>query len=220
MNFLQCVKLAPELDTVKSLKIEKIKDRKPIAYWKGITASSPQTFTYSVGIGDAKNKKDKAASAKKLFTAIDSGFKTNVTDTTTEITQTAFGMKTKEETRAMEDLSSVSASHQNMTITTKCSIEASADDIAKDKTKGGVGLWQYVIATEDYSAAAFTPHTICRRGKLAFTPPKCPYYACLDDQCEECAKVKDEAIQLGKDESDKFKEDDPKSMIEMKTKVN
>ena len=79
-----------------------------------------------------------------------------------------------------------------MTITTKCSIEASAEDIAKDKTKGGVGLWQYVIATEDYSAAAFTPHTICRRGKLAFTPPKCPYYACKDDQCEECNEVEPE----------------------------
>ena len=212
MNFLQCIKLGKHLDMVKSLKIEKIKDKKPIAYWKGITASSPQTFTYNVGIGDIQNKQDKSSSANKLQDALETGFKTN---STTEVTESKFGMKTREETRAMEDLSSTQASHQNMTITTKCSIEASADEIAKDKTKGGVGLWQYVIATEDYSAAAFTPHTICRRGKLAFTPPKCPYYACLDDQCEKCLEVKEEVIKQGKDEADKFREDDDKSAILM-----
>ena len=65
MNFLQCIKLKA-IDQVKSLKIEKIKAKKPVAYWKGITASSPQTFTYTVGIGDIKNKLDKTSSAIKL----------------------------------------------------------------------------------------------------------------------------------------------------------
>ena len=95
--------------------------------------------------------------------------------------ETKFGGSSKSDTRALEEITSTGASHQNVEFTTTCSIDATEDEIKADKTLGGVGLWQYVISTEDYSVAAFTPHTVCRRGKLAFVAPKCPYYACLDD---------------------------------------
>ena len=42
---------------VHSLRIDKDRKKKPIAYWKGITASAPQTFTYTVGIGSTDSKK-------------------------------------------------------------------------------------------------------------------------------------------------------------------
>ena len=95
--------------------------------------------------------------------------------------ETKFGAKDVTDVRAREEVASVAMDHHTLEFTTTCTIEASDEEIAKDKSKGGVGLWQYVITLEDYSASAFTPHTICRRGKLAMTPPKCPYYACLDE---------------------------------------
>ena len=95
--------------------------------------------------------------------------------------ETNFGAKDVTDVRAREEVASVAVNNHTLEFTTTCSIEVSDEEIAEDKSKGGVGLWQYVISLEDYSASAFTPHTICRRGKLAMTPPKCPYYACLDD---------------------------------------
>ena len=34
--------------------------------------------------------------------------------------------------------------------------------------KGGAGLWQWVISTEDFSTTALTAHTVCRTGDKAF----------------------------------------------------
>ena len=49
-------------------------------------------------------------------------------------------------------------------------------------------MWQWVIATEDRSAAAFTTHTVCRTGKKAKTPPQCNYWKCANKDCSECDK--------------------------------
>ena len=49
-----------------SLRIDKVPKRKPIGYWKGITASSSQDFTYTVGIVNDKKTKDSHDDAEKL----------------------------------------------------------------------------------------------------------------------------------------------------------
>ena len=184
---------------VESLRIDKQRYKKPIAYWKGITASEPQKFKYTVGIGSTDKKKDGSTNISTLSKSMEVGVSASMKGSAgfswfpwggsveAEVkSNSKFGGKSKSDTRAMEEVASTSASNQDIEFTTTCSIDATAEEIAKDKTLGGVGLWQYVISTEDYSVAAFTPHTVCRRGKLAFTPPKCPYWACLDDQCEKC----------------------------------
>ena len=48
------------------------------------------------------------------------------------------------------------------------------------------GIWQWVITTEDYSTSAFTPHTVCRTGDLAFVSPTCSYWDCNNGDCSEC----------------------------------
>ena len=48
------------------------------------------------------------------------------------------------------------------------------------------GLWQWVITTEDYSTAAFTAHTVCRTGDLAFKSPNCAYWDCDNADCSKC----------------------------------
>ena len=60
------------------------------------------------------------------------------------------------------------------------------------KTKGDgdrAGLWQWVVSTEDYSSAAFTPHTICRTGDLAFTEPSCSFWDCDNGDCSKCKTI-------------------------------
>ena len=47
----------------------------------------------------------------------------------------------------------------------------------------GSGLWLWVIATEDGSVSAMTPHTVCRYGENAYRPPKCPFWECLNADC-------------------------------------
>ena len=47
-------------------------------------------------------------------------------------------------------------------------------------------MWQWVIATEDRSAAAFTTHTVCRTGDKADTPPECNYWMCANKDCSKC----------------------------------
>ena len=49
-----------------SLRIDKVPKRKPVGYWKGITASSSQDFTYTVGIVNDKKTKDSHDDAEKL----------------------------------------------------------------------------------------------------------------------------------------------------------
>ena len=52
------------------------------------------------------------------------------------------------------------------------------------------GLWQWVISTEDYSTSAFTSHTICRTGDLAFESPECSFWECANADCSECNSEK------------------------------
>ena len=51
------------------------------------------------------------------------------------------------------------------------------------------GLWQWVITSEDYSVSAFTPHTVCRTGRNAFTEPECSYWDCNNADCTKCKAV-------------------------------
>jgi len=53
--------------------------------------------------------------------------------------------------------------------------------------KEGAGLFQWIISTSDYSAQAYTWHTVCRTGDNWNVAPECPWSACLDPECLECA---------------------------------
>ena len=58
------------------------------------------------------------------------------------------------------------------------------------------GLWQWVISSEDYSVSAYTPHTVCRTGDLAFVEPSCSYWDCDDSQCSRCKQTNEEKATL------------------------
>lgn len=55
----------------------------------------------------------------------------------------------------------------------------------------GAGLWQWVVATEDYAYQALSDHTVCRTGELYNVSPACPWFACIGGDCAECRPVEE-----------------------------
>ena len=51
----------------------------------------------------------------------------------------------------------------------------------------GVGLWQWVTESNDGASRVLSEHSVCRYGADAFTSPDCPWNACLNGDCTECA---------------------------------
>ena len=92
-----------------------------------------------------------------------------------------------DEDRTMQEITSTADSNSILTYTTTCSTKKDKDgNTIKGNDSQGTGLWQWIVSTEDYKVAAFTPHTVCRRGENAFVAPPCPYYACMDEECTKC----------------------------------
>ena len=57
--------------------------------------------------------------------------------------------------------------------------------------KGGVGLWQFVVrngGVEFNDGLVYTGNTVCRYGDLYNVKPACPWNACINGDCSECAK--------------------------------
>ena len=76
------------------------------------------------------------------------------------------------------------------------------------KGENRAGLWQWVISSEDYSVSAFTPHTICRTGDLAFTEPNCSFWDCKNGNCSECKSITNAVEDILKDTGEQI--EDPK----------
>lgn len=55
------------------------------------------------------------------------------------------------------------------------------------KGSGGVGLWQYVQESADGKTQVLSMHTVCRYGDLYNKSPRCPWNACTNADCSECA---------------------------------
>ena len=54
--------------------------------------------------------------------------------------------------------------------------------------EGGVGFWQWKTKAFDGTSIVLTNHTLCRYGLDHYaTPPECPWNACLDLECTQCA---------------------------------
>ena len=64
---------------VKSIRLEKDKTGKASGFWKGITSTEAQEFTFSVGITSTDSNSTTEQSAKKLNTSLESGWNASVT---------------------------------------------------------------------------------------------------------------------------------------------
>ena len=122
-----------------------------------------------------------------LNTSLDHGFEASVT---ASVDTGAFGnygasvggsynssSEDSTEHEAAKEISSAAESNQSLVYETDCKPPAG---------QRRAGLWQWVISTQDYTVAAFTPHTVCRTGDLAFRAPECPFWSCANFDCSEC----------------------------------
>ena len=64
---------------VKSIRMEKDKMGKASGFWKGITSTEAQEFTYSVGITSTDSNDTTNSSAQKLNQSLESGWNASVT---------------------------------------------------------------------------------------------------------------------------------------------
>ena len=176
---------------VKSIRLEKDKVGKASGYWKGITSTEAQEFTYSVGITSTDSNSTTESSAEKLNKSLESGWNASVTAEakagvlgfgSVGVSGTVGGDVNDKKEKALEnsvaeEIASTASVGTTTTHKTTCTPE-----------EGGsrAGLWQWVISTEDYSTSAFTAHTICRTGDLAFRSPDCSYWDCANADCSKC----------------------------------
>ena len=66
------------------------------------------------------------------------------------------------------------------TVTFTCAVDPNDPD-------GGVGLWQWVVESDDGGNKTWTQHYSCRTGAGYFNvAPDCPWNACVEEDCKEC----------------------------------
>ena len=88
--------------------------------------------------------------------------------------------ESSEEKILLREIVSTASRKMSTSMSTTCK-HATKDDI-----NNGVGLWQWVLETEDHSTSAFTSHFVCRFGKEAKTAPHCNWMDCRDKNCYTC----------------------------------
>lgn len=177
----------------RSMRITRAVEGRITSYWKPITASETLTYTVAVGIHSTDSKVDKDSSVEKLTNSLKTGISMGgkLALPGSEMLGLAAGPtlniggtmeKTREESKEKtiaREITSTSSSDVTQTYSTSCS---ATDDVKS----GGVGLWQWVLETEDHSTTASTSHTVCRFGALATVEPACDWFSCLNDDCSKC----------------------------------
>ena len=147
-----------------------------VGYWQGITTTESQDYNYHVGasVHDSQTQSVdfmSTSAAYELGLGVENGFAfDSATNGMTHISKDYWNT-------LKHDLQSVYGFKGGIDNKTKCT--AYGND--------GAGVWQWVYTTSDGAASAYSTHTVCRRGDLSFIEPECPYFACLNADCSECA---------------------------------
>jgi len=176
---------SPKLECWGSIKIRQSQTGRLKGYWKGITTSEAQKYTFSVGIKSTDSQASSTSSARTMSNALETGWDASASADVrlgflgTGVSGSVSGsMNEKKSSSALtqasltQEISSTAGVDKTTTHETTCTPKAD---------ESGSGLWQWVLSTSDYSTAAFTSHTVCRTGRLARTPPSCSMGDCGDD---------------------------------------
>ena len=141
---------------------------------------------------DTDSSSSVASSANELNNSLETGYNASVT-LGAKVGFAGSGVST-EGTAGMHGTSQ-SAGALKQSIQSEVSSAASVGTTTTHHTtcapKAGetrAGLWQWILSSEDFSVQAFTPHTICRSGDLAFVEPTCSYWDCDNADCTACKK--------------------------------
>ena len=146
-------------------------------YWKGITSSSTQEYTFEVGISNNQSTNSIAEASSELSSSLETGYNASVTaeakagflGSGVSVGGTAgmHGTSKSAEALSQSIKSEVSSAASVGTTTVHMTTCSSKEGDPDTRT----GLWQWVITSEDYSTSAYTPHTVCRTGSNAFSEP-------------------------------------------------
>ena len=170
----------------KSIEIKMSKEGKATGYWKGITTSNSQGYTFTVGMESSKEDTSKDEQTKSLKTSLETGWEVSGgleasfgglgAGLSSSAHSTSTEEKSQEDTVSREITDTVGENRSTEHSTT-CGSGAAGEM---------TGLWQWVISNQDGSVNAFTPHTVCRTGDKAFKAPECQFWDCANADCSKC----------------------------------
>ena len=122
---MKCQKLMQgESIYTNSLKIVKHIQGRATGYWKGITSTEAQKFTYHVGISSTEQESSKNSSVNKLGSSLESGWSASgsmsagaygVGVSTSAGYHSNSGSSSSDETEAAKEIASTSSSDQSVT---------------------------------------------------------------------------------------------------------
>ena len=75
---LKCQPINKTMKKATSIRIDKQKQGKSTGYWKGITASADQTFTYTIGISSSDKGTTVEENVKTLTNSLEAGISKKV----------------------------------------------------------------------------------------------------------------------------------------------
>ena len=161
-------------DRVSAIAVKREKRGNAVGYWQGITSSETQTYTYHVGTSYSDSTVESEETHKASF-EIGSALELGIM-----FISSIFGgqpISPNKHTLLKKDVETTFGLESGIENTTTCTTEGAS----------GAGLWQWVVATSDGAAHSFSWHTVCRTGELSMREPECPFFACLNADCSECA---------------------------------
>lgn len=157
-------------DVVSSLRVYKnTAGGKAKGYWTSITGGSDLTFTTHIGFHSSHTESTETVNQYNLSYEMKVGI-----EFASETISESYSYQI---TQDVEDTYSVD---YDVTVTFTCERDPNDPD-------GGVGLWQWVVESDDGTNKTWTQHYSCRTGSGYFNvAPACPWNACVEQDCKQC----------------------------------
>ena len=140
--------------------------------WVGYTSTEQVDFTVHYGFETSHSESESSEQQFTLSYEMTSGIE--------------FEGATEEETISRSYSSTIQKDTED-TYTYDVSVDVTVSCTAQ-RASDGVGLWQWVVDTNDGTSQLKSLHTVCRYGSGYYnSPPACPWNACSNGECTECA---------------------------------
>ena len=139
--------------------------------WTSITTTEQLKYTYHVGMTSKNSSAQSNVNSQSLNLDMSAGFEFMGASASVSVSSSwAEQITTSTQHDMTKDIST--------DLELKCT--------PPEGSKGGVGLWQFVVETGDQSVWTQTSHTVCRYDELYNVTPECPWNACANHDCSEC----------------------------------
>ena len=157
-------------DRAQSAKVYRTKGP-VVGYWEGITATESISTEYAIGLDLSESQMTQSSAEYDFSYEMSMGFEIEDLGAKDTISESY--------SESMEhDVQDTYSANFGIKYTQLCT---------QDESGGGVGFWQWKTRSFDGKNRVHSKYVLCRYGEHAYVPPACPWAACLNADCTECA---------------------------------